>query len=811
MISKCFKNYFLNNILLLVLSFSYLHSGDATWNGGANPWADDASWNITSGVGFPNASTDDALFTSSGTPTISLPITLNSLTAGANDVELIQNGTGSLTFATTAGNSIEGSNITSSSISVILGDNSNVTIDTLGGAISFTSGSSLTGPSTASLLIDGGGSFVSNGVNLSGPTTIDNDTTFSSIRFGSGTHSGDVNISTANSIFIMQLEPGETPTELVDTYSGELTGIGSFFVTSSQPLVGDVTVLRLTGDSTNFAGSTDIFGGNLRVDGTLGGTSITTNDDISVVSGSGTHTGTLNADEGRIIPGSSSGNTLTVNTYNQGANASLNISITPTSTTTLNVTGTATLDGTLALNPGAGIYFVNDRYTVLTAGTIVDQFATFTETHPLDFQLIYNPTNVQIRVLGTTIVTPVALSDLRGNSKSVGDYMFSDPNVATYSDDSIEVTNAILANSPGGFEDSLIRVSPLASASIPVSTFQNDLQMAVVLDKQFQKKVNSKKRNKKKVNSKKRKNKEDTTLSYSIPKTGFFIEPIGVFYRQQQTEGALTNTAQVPFNSYTYGAGTGWEQVLAENFVVEGGVGYTHSNLHWFQNFGNSKWSTIYFAPFLGWFNEKAFVNFMAMGAINIIDTARKVSFGAIQRKARSHYLSYDLLLRLNGGARVPLGKVDWFNEKLSANLWFQPDATLNYLTIFTDGYKEKGAESLNLQIKRRTTYIMQPSFRGKIIQEFKTKKFCYSPIIYVGWLANIMLEKDSIPARFATAPNQIFFNIEGYSGTVNQLVLGTEFFIQKFDKFEFTGAFEVDMLSRFEVYTSKIKFQWLF
>lgn len=809
MISKYFNSYFLNSILLLILSFNYLYSGDATWLGGVAPWSDDASWNITSGVGYPNGATDVATFITDGTSTISESITIQTLSSGVNNVNLMQTDGGSLNF-TSATSTITGGDLTGTNIPIILGANSNLTVDTVAGKVNLKGDSSLSGPSTAALTVSGSGEFLSRGVNLDGLTTVTGAGTLFYSQLLRATHSGDVNID-AGAIFAISLQPvtGD-PWPVVTTaiYSGQLTGTGSFFITSGQTFNNGQVRIRVNGDSTAFAGTTDVFGGNLELNGILGGASVTLNDGFSFVSGGGSLLGALIADQGRTAPGSvlgNSGSVLTVGSYTQSANASFYINITPTSTTRLDVTNTATLDGTFALNPTAGIYYINDTFTVLTAGTIVGQFASFVEAHPLDFQLIYNPTSVQVQVLGTTVVTPVALNSLQGNSASVGNYMFTDSNVVTYSEDSIDVANAMLANSPGGFEDSLIRVSPLASASIPVSTLQNNLQMAIVLDKQFQKKVNSTR------GSKTSRNKDDTTLCYSNPETGFFIEPIGVFYRQEQTGGPLTNEGQVPFNSYTYGAGTGWEQVLADHFVVEGGVGYTHSNLQWLQDFGKAKWSTIYFAPFLGWFNEKAFVNFMAMGAVNIIDTARRISFGTIQRKARSHYLSYDLLLRLNGGARVPLGKIGWFDEKLSANLWFQPEATLNYLTVFTDSYKENGAASLNLQVKRSTTYIMQPNFKSKIVQEFKTEKFCYSPVIYLGWLANIMLETESISARFTSVPNRIFFNIDGYSGTVNQLILGTEFLIQKFDKFEFTGAFEVDMLSKFEVYIAKIKFQWLF
>ncbi|MFK5282823.1 hypothetical protein ACI3PL_24975, partial [Lacticaseibacillus paracasei] len=65
------------------------------------------------------------------------------------------------------------------------------------------------------------------------------------------------------------------------------------------------------------------------------------------------------------------------------------------------------------------------------------------------------------------------------------------------------------------------------------ATYQNDIQMAVVLDKQFQKSAR-----KKPTQSKKKKKKEESEFScYQTPKTGLFIEPIGVFITKgMQTE-----------------------------------------------------------------------------------------------------------------------------------------------------------------------------------------------------------------------------------------------------------------------------------
>ena len=80
-----------------------------------------------------------------------------------------------------------------------------------------------------------------------------------------------------------------------------------------------------------------------------------------------------------------------------------------------------------------------------------------------------------------------------------------------------------------------------------------------------------------------------------------------------------------------------------------------------------------------------------------------------------------------------------------------------------------------------------------------------------MGWLANILLKQQTLSARFKDAPNQIFFTIEGYQKTTNQLILGAEFYAERFGQFILTSNFEADVLSKFEVYTVKVKFEWMF
>ena len=117
----------------------------------------------------------------------------------------------------------------------------------------------------------------------------------------------------------------------------------------------------------------------------------------------------------------------------------------------------------------------------------------------------------------------------------------------------------------------------------------------------------------------------------------------------------------------------------------------------------------------------------------------------------------------------------------------------------------------MGLEVKRHTDYVLQPSFRLRVIEENMTEKWCYAPNLYVGYLANIPIGGANTFARFIEAPSNLFFNIPGEQVTTNQLILGLELYAQRLKSFEFTANFEADLLSHLEVYTAKIKLQWLF
>jgi hypothetical protein len=140
--------------------------------------------------------------------------------------------------------------------------------------------------------------------------------------------------------------------------------------------------------------------GTMTVDG-----SFVTNQTVTVEGGTLRGAGTVQAPTvsntgGTVAPGTSPGNLAITGNYTQGTGGTLATEIAGTTAGTgydrLAVTGTATLDGTLAITTPGFTLSPGQTFQVLTAPTVTGTFATVTGGERYAVQ--YNPANVTLAV-----------------------------------------------------------------------------------------------------------------------------------------------------------------------------------------------------------------------------------------------------------------------------------------------------------------------------------------------------------------------------------------------------------------------------
>ncbi|WP_166648289.1 hypothetical protein [Phyllobacterium brassicacearum] len=206
--------------------------------------------------------------------------------------------------------------------------------------------------------------------------------------------------------------------------TAQLSGAGTFNVLSGKVIQ--------TADSSGFTGNTNVAGGNLIVNGTLGGVIVV--HEGGLLGGTGTVGSTSINDGGLLAPGSSIG-ALHVNgdlAFNEGSIYRVEVDLAGTNDQTL-VSGVAMLSGGhVDVIASAGSWRVGTVYTILTAagGLNGSEFlGVSSNLQFLDPTLTYDPTNVMLMLRRNDI----DFSDLaktpnqRRAAKSIDDFVAQDP------------------------------------------------------------------------------------------------------------------------------------------------------------------------------------------------------------------------------------------------------------------------------------------------------------------------------------------------------------------------------------------------
>ena len=152
--------------------------------------------------------------------------------------------------------------------------------------------------------------------------------------------------------------------------------------------------LTLTGTNT-YTGATTVNAGTLQVNGLIASSAVTIASG-GTLSGSGTVGSTSVLSGGTIVP---NGNTLHVSGALTLANgATTAIAVTPTTSGQIAATGSASLDGVLAITQGAGTYASGSSFQFISASSVTGTFDSVTGASftGLDSSIVYSATGVEL-------------------------------------------------------------------------------------------------------------------------------------------------------------------------------------------------------------------------------------------------------------------------------------------------------------------------------------------------------------------------------------------------------------------------------
>lgn len=511
--------------------------------------------------------------------------------------------------------------------------------------------------------------------------------------------------------------------------SADLTFDISSNVALTSPIIGDLgagggsitaggltksgpALLSLTGDNT-YTGTTTVTAGELRLNSSIktdivvnNGATLSGNFTIrEITPGSNDLT-----NSGTVAPGNGGLGIINLEdgSYTQMSNGRLLIDITPTGEASDKLfmeAGTAMLAGTLEVVVNNGNYIAGTQYTIINAPTGGTKFETIIESGP-------EADLVDIEIAYSSVILTVTTTSL-----------FQGPGVIINPGPPTEVVKAILAAVPidpnsdfatvvellGTLDNkelnaALTSLSPVNFASLEWINARNNSYIADLLSQHLFQLCCSPR--------------DCYSCDYNI---SGWVNAFGSWMENTKTYDFLP-----PFDTDGWGILAGVDWCSSSFFYMGLSAGYTHTEFDWDLDRGggdiNSYWGALYGSWHCGCFSIDASV----IGGGSDHDMKRKISFSTLNRTAKSDPWGYFGTGHLGTKAR-------W--DCWSCNT-FEPFALVDYHYFTRESFKEKGANSINLDVKSKDQHMLRVE-AGLVWYITKAHEcYCISPYIggsYVG------------------------------------------------------------------------------
>jgi autotransporter-associated beta strand protein len=452
------------------------------------------------------------------------------------------------------------------------------------------------------------------------------------------------------------------------TYTGVISGTGNFTKTN-------VGTLNLT-NANIYTGSTSILGGTLAVNGSIDGSGVVVAPGATLAG-----TGTINAPvtvNGSLSPGNSIGTITSFAqvTFNNGS--IFEVEISPTASDLLNVIGagvTINSGARLNLTADPGTYSPSASYTLIhTTGGIVGTFNTLTTNSPFLNPILTYTANDLLLTL-----TRIDFTDVLGSGGNVGAVAacLDNSQAPSGSDMSNIIFTLMTFTDMNALRKAINQLQPSLYKGYALSQENMSLRIRSMITKR--------------AGSLSQNDCLKSECSDCIDRGWtLWIDGLGDWSRQHN------QNHQIGFHT-TSGAGAlGADYQVTTNFYLGLSGAYSATDIDWNGHTADGGIQSYYGTIYGTWSSDHFFIDGAIMGAHNQYTGKRHIKFANVHRHARNKHAGNEVLAHLNLGGLFQAGC-----------LAINPFVSVDYIFLHQNGFKERGAQSLNLRVKKtRSNYV---------------------------------------------------------------------------------------------------------
>jgi autotransporter-associated beta strand protein len=206
--------------------------------------------------------------------------------------------------------------------------------------------------------------------------------------------------------------------------------------------------------------------------------------------------------------------------------------------------------------------------------------------------------------------------------------------------------------------------------------------------------------------------------------TSVWIEPLGQVNSKGHNSHGGINNGNIGLKSHTAGFSMGGDVQICKNAFIGLLGGYSNTPFEWKMHRGKGQMNTYNLGAYGTWIDGGFYIDGQIIGGQNRFRSFRNIAFGSIKRTAREHHRAFQLSTDAEIGYAIPL-----------ESLTFQPFFNLDYVLVHEKGYKERGAQSLNLAVKSKTAQFLQGELGATIYHTYVICDTLFRPAFQLGWL----------------------------------------------------------------------------